>query len=113
MSNGKTICTVCNYIYDEALGEPIQGIAPSLKFEELPDKWKCPECGSAKDMFQPCSCISLPIYVGTRAARHAHQEAWTNGAAVVEAMVCHRIRSAPTVMISDFLGTGPPLLSFP
>lgn len=54
MSNGKTICTVCNYIYDEAL------VPQSLKFEELPDEWKCPECGSDKVMFQPCSCVSLP-----------------------------------------------------
>ncbi len=52
MSNGKTICTVCNYIYDEA--------SQSLKFEGLSDEWKCPECLSDKDMFQPCSCVSLP-----------------------------------------------------
>jgi regulator of cell morphogenesis and NO signaling len=57
MSKAKTICTVCNYIYDEVLGEPIQ--APPVKFEELSDEWKCPECGSAKDMFQPCSCVSF------------------------------------------------------
>jgi len=65
MSKAKTICTVCNYIYDEALGEPNQGSPQALKFEELSDEWRCPECGSAKDMFQPCSCVSLPIYEQT------------------------------------------------
>lgn len=59
MSKGKTICTVCNYIYDEALGVPSQTIAPFTKFEELPDGWRCPECASAKEMFQSCSCVSL------------------------------------------------------
>jgi regulator of cell morphogenesis and NO signaling len=65
MKIGKTICTVCNYIYDEALGESRQGIPPALKFDDLSDEWRCPECGSAKEMFQPCSCVSLPIYEQT------------------------------------------------
>lgn len=62
MNNGKTICTVCNYIFDEQLGEPRQGISPALAFGELPDTWTCPECHSSKDMFQPCSCVSLHLY---------------------------------------------------
>lgn len=65
MSNAKTICTVCNYIYDEVLGEPRQDILPSVKFEALAEEWACPECGSNKEMFQPCSCVSLPIYEKT------------------------------------------------
>lgn len=70
MSNGKTICTVCNYIYDEAVDQPSQNISPALKFEDLADEWKCPECGSAKDMFQPCSCVGLPVYEQTCVAHH-------------------------------------------
>lgn len=65
MTTAKTICTVCNYIYDEALGEPRQDISPSLAFANLAEDWKCPECSSAKEMFQPCSCVSLPIYEKT------------------------------------------------
>lgn len=67
MSNGKTICTVCNYIYDEAIGEPSPGVKPVLKFADLPDEWHCPDCGAAKDMFQPCSCVSLPVCEPARA----------------------------------------------
>ncbi len=65
MSKAKTICTVCNYIYDEVLGEPRQEILPSVSFEALAEEWRCPECGSNKEMFQPCSCVSLPIYEKT------------------------------------------------
>lgn len=65
MANGKTICTVCNYIYDESLGEAKQNIPPSLQFDDLPEEWRCPECGSAKEMFQPCSCVSIHIYEQT------------------------------------------------
>lgn len=65
MSNTRTICTVCNYIYDETLGELRQNIFPGLKFDDLSNEWRCPECGSNKDMFQPCSCISFPLYEQT------------------------------------------------
>ena len=65
MSNGKTICTVCNYIYDEALGDQTQNVPPAVKFGELPEDWRCPDCGSTEDMFQPCSCVSLHIYEQT------------------------------------------------
>ena len=62
MKNGKTICTVCNYIFDEQRGEPRQEISSSISFEALPESWTCPECGSSKEMFQPCSCVSFHIY---------------------------------------------------
>lgn len=65
MSNAKTICTVCDYIYDEGLGEPRQEIPRAVKFNDLPAQWSCPECGSTKEMFQPCSCVSLNVYEQT------------------------------------------------
>ena len=39
----KLVCTVCNYIYDEA--------KEGIKFSELPDNWTCPVCGSPKSVF--------------------------------------------------------------
>lgn len=71
MSTQKTICTVCNYIYDEALGDSSQQVPPAIKFEHLPEQWNCPECNSGKDMFQPCSCVSLSVYEQTCVAHHA------------------------------------------
>jgi rubredoxin len=37
-------CLECAYIYDPAKGDPRHGIPPGTPFEELPEKWKCPEC---------------------------------------------------------------------
>lgn len=65
MGTAKNICTVCNYVFDEMLGEPRQNILPSVRFEELGEQWLCPDCGSSKEMFQPCSCVSLSAYEET------------------------------------------------
>ena len=35
----KYRCTVCEYIYDPALGDPENGIAPGTAFDDLPDGW--------------------------------------------------------------------------
>ncbi|HEY8443833.1 MAG TPA: rubredoxin [Clostridia bacterium] len=42
---------VCGYIYDEAVGDPDNGILPGTKFEDLPDDWTCPQCGLDKSAF--------------------------------------------------------------
>lgn len=47
----KYICEVCGWGYDEAEGDPEQGIAPGTKFEDLPDDFLCPLCGVGKDSF--------------------------------------------------------------
>lgn len=49
----KYVCTVCGYVYDPAVGDPDNGIAPGTKFEDLPDTWVCPECGADKSAFDP------------------------------------------------------------
>ena len=49
---GKYKCTVCGYVYDPAIGDPSNGIAPGTAFEDLPDDWVCPECGVGKNMFE-------------------------------------------------------------
>ncbi len=49
----KWRCTICQYIYDPAEGDPGNGINPGTSFEELPDDWVCPLCGAAKDLFEP------------------------------------------------------------
>ena len=32
----KYVCNVCGYVYDPAVGDPDNGIAPGTPFEELP-----------------------------------------------------------------------------
>ncbi len=49
----KYICTVCEYIYDPAKGDPDSGIEPGTAFEYLPDDWVCPLCGVGKEDFEP------------------------------------------------------------
>ena len=40
----KFLCTVCDYVYDEA--------AEGTKVSDLPGDWVCPTCGVGKDMFE-------------------------------------------------------------
>ena len=48
----KYRCTVCEWVYDPAVGDPHGGIAPGTQFEEIPEDWVCPVCGVGKDMFE-------------------------------------------------------------
>lgn len=48
----KYICKICGWIYDEAQGDPDNGIAPATKFEDLPADYICPMCGAGKDEFE-------------------------------------------------------------
>ena len=49
----KYICTVCGYVYDPAVGDPDNGIAPGTAFADLPDSRVCPLCGVDKGSFDP------------------------------------------------------------
>lgn len=45
-------CQLCHFTYESEKGDPISGIAPGTKFEDLPDDWCCPICGADKTMFE-------------------------------------------------------------
>ena len=47
----KYECNVCGWMYDEAVGDPDNGIAPGTTFEDLPNDFVCPLCGVGKDEF--------------------------------------------------------------
>ena len=47
----KYVCNICGWIYEEALGDPDNGIAPGTAFDSLPDDFVCPLCGVGKDDF--------------------------------------------------------------
>ncbi|SEO99172.1 Rubredoxin [Paenibacillus sophorae] len=49
----KYICEPCGYVYDPAIGDPDEDVAPGTAFEDLPDDWVCPVCGEDKDHFAP------------------------------------------------------------
>ncbi|HIQ31970.1 MAG TPA: rubredoxin [Methanothermococcus okinawensis] len=46
---------MCGWIYDEDVGEPSQNIPPGTKFEDLPDTFRCPQCGLGKNAFRKIS----------------------------------------------------------
>ncbi|MEA4815782.1 MAG: rubredoxin [Lachnospiraceae bacterium] len=48
----KYECELCGYIYDPAVGDAEQGIAPGTAFADLPADWVCPLCGAGKDEFK-------------------------------------------------------------
>ena len=48
----KYVCSVCGYEYDEAVGDPDNGIAAGTPFENLPEDWVCPLCGVGKEDFE-------------------------------------------------------------
>lgn len=49
----KYVCTVCQYVYDPALGDEDNDIKPGTEFAALPEDWTCPLCAVGKDMFEP------------------------------------------------------------
>ena len=44
-------CYTCGYLYDEAAGEPEDGIPPGTRWEDVPADWICPSCGTPKSDF--------------------------------------------------------------
>lgn len=48
----KYKCSVCDYIYDPAVGDSDRGIVPGTAFEQIPDDWVCPVCGVDKSKFE-------------------------------------------------------------
>ena len=47
----KYVCDLCGYIYDEAAGDPDNGVAPGTEGEDVPEDWVCPLCGADKSQF--------------------------------------------------------------
>lgn len=60
--DGRWVCTDSDcdpYVYDPARGDPDNinnpghPVPPGTRFEDLPDDWICPFCGSGKAWFRP------------------------------------------------------------
>lgn len=61
------VCLVCGFVYDPALGDPSQGVAPGTAFLDLPAGWVCPVCGADLSLFEikgekaPAAASTAPI----------------------------------------------------
>lgn len=59
--SGRWLCTYneCeHYVYDPHHGDPVNiagdgPIPPGIAFDDLPEGWRCPVCGSPKAWFEP------------------------------------------------------------
>jgi rubredoxin len=47
------ICTICQYVYDPAEGDPVNEVPPEVPFEDLLTDWACPVCKAGKSFFVP------------------------------------------------------------
>lgn len=57
----KYVCSICGYVYDEAAGDPKNGIAPGTKWEDVPEDWTCPLCGAVKAEFNQQGEATAPV----------------------------------------------------
>ena len=48
----KWKCTICGWIYDPKYGLPEKNIKPGTSFEDIPEDFRCPECGAMKKWFK-------------------------------------------------------------
>lgn len=47
-------CPICEYVYDEARGEPREGFPAGTAWADVPDNWTCPDCAvREKPDFEP------------------------------------------------------------
>lgn len=47
----KLQCQICDWIYDEELGSPEDGLAPGTAWADVSEDWSCPICGASKNQF--------------------------------------------------------------
>lgn len=45
-------CMVCDYVYDENVGDVDHDVYPVTTWEQLPADWVCPTCGFDKSAFK-------------------------------------------------------------
>ncbi|NRA41507.1 MAG: FAD-dependent oxidoreductase [Pseudomonadales bacterium] len=45
-------CIVCGWVYDEAKGDPENGVAAGTKWDDVPESWLCPDCCVGKEDFE-------------------------------------------------------------
>jgi rubredoxin len=47
----RYICANCGYVYDPAVGDPMNTVLPGTPFTDLPKAWVCPMCYASTDQF--------------------------------------------------------------
>lgn len=70
----RWICDACGYIYDEAKGDPADGLAPGTRYEDIPDDWQCPLCGMMKsDLRLLPEAVAAPVTKSASVKRNGNK----------------------------------------
>jgi rubredoxin len=48
----RFVCMLCMHVYDEREGDPDSGLPPGTLWEDVPEDWRCPQCGASKRFFE-------------------------------------------------------------
>lgn len=86
----KIVCSVCGYVFDDAVGDPNAGVAPGTKWEDLPDSWVCPVCGATKDEFRPQVADVKPAAIAASPAER-HSEDLRELTALEKSALCSNL----------------------
>lgn len=46
------MCVICGFVYEEEKGRPEEGIPAGTQWNDVPENWKCPDCGASKVDFE-------------------------------------------------------------
>ena len=46
------MCLICGFVYEEERGDPLRGIPPGTRWDDVPLSWRCPDCGAGKEDFE-------------------------------------------------------------
>lgn len=46
------MCVLCGFVYQESIGLPDEGIPAGTKWVDIPDNFRCPDCGFGKSDFE-------------------------------------------------------------
>jgi pyruvate oxidase len=79
----KWKCSVCGYIYDEVMGDPLAGAAAGTKFADLPLDWTCPVCGAPKDAFTLVATEDVHAEAGTTVSEVMINELAASGVTLI------------------------------
>jgi rubredoxin len=70
----KYKCSVCGFIYDEAVGDPDKGIEPGTNWASVPEQWNCPLCSAEKSDFVEQNTETLVPHQRNAAKNQNHSE---------------------------------------
>lgn len=53
-------CVTCGYVYEPTKGDDKRQVPPGTAFADVPNDWRCPVCGAAKNRFKSIGIKGAP-----------------------------------------------------